>query len=338
MPTYTEVTVAVAQAAPVVFDLDASTDKAIHYIEQAAAAGAALVTFGETWLSGYPLFVWNNRRDAQWDAAAADYTATAIEIPGPTTDRLCAAARKAGIDVAIGVLERDHTTRGTVYCTLLFISRDGQIMGRHRKLKPTGPERLIWGDGDGVGLNVYDRPYARISGLNCWENKMVLPGYALMAQGTQIHVGTWPGFPEDSSRHVRLSRVFAMQGACYVIAAGGVIDPKTIPDTYRHLYFTELGGNSAILDPHGEVIAEAEPGERLLTTTVSMREIAISKTVFDVAGHYSRPDVLQLSVNRRALPRAHFEPVNGAAETQPTDYTNGQPTPDTLPAEGHAEE
>ena len=306
MAQYVDVQVSAAQVAPVVFDLDASTEKAVQTIHEAAQAGSRLVAFGETWLSGYPLFVWNSRRDSKWDEAAAEYTATAVEIPGPTTDILCEAARQAGIDVVIGVLERDAATKGTVYCTLLFISQEGEILGRHRKLKPTGPERLIWGEGDGWGLNVYERPYARISGLNCWEHKMVLPGYALMADGTQIHVGAWPGFPEEGSRHIRLSRVFAMQGACYVVAVGNVIDPQTIPDAYRHLYYMPLGGNSAIVDPHGEVVAEAGAGEHLLTATVSMKEIAVSKTVFDVAGHYSRPDVLRLSVDKRRQDRVRI--------------------------------
>ncbi len=306
MNPYPSVTVAVAQAAPVIFDLEASVEVAVNHIEAAAKAGADLVAFGESWLSGYPLFVWGSRTDPAWDAAAAAYTATAITIPGPVTDHLCEVAQRAQIDVAIGVLEREPRTAGTVYCTLLFISREGHILGRHRKLKPTGPERLVWGDGDGTGLTVYEQPYARISGLNCWEHKMVLPGYALMAQGTQIHVGSWPGFPEDSSRHVRLSRVFAMQGACFVMVAGGVIDPATVTAEYRHLYGMKLGGNSAIVDPHGEVVAEADPGETLLVAELPMREVAISKTVFDVAGHYARPDVLRLVVDTQQPSPAQF--------------------------------
>jgi nitrilase len=293
-----DVQVTVAQVAPVVFDLNASVEKAVQTIEEAARAGSHLVAFGETWLSGYPLFAWNNRRDPHWDEAAAAYTATAVEIPGPITDQLCEAARRAGIDVAIGVLERNRETKGTVYCTLLFISQEGHILGRHRKLKPTGSERLIWGEGDGWGLKVYARPYGRISGLNCWEHKMMLPGYTLMAAGTQIHVGTWPGFPEEVSRHIRLSRTFAMQGACYVMATGQVIDPANIPEEFRHLYYMPLDGHSAVIDPHGEVVADGGKGEKLLTANISMKEIAISKTVFDIAGHYSRPDVFQLTVSQ----------------------------------------
>lgn len=311
MTNYPEFTLAAVQAAPIFFDREASTEKACQLIEEAAQQGATLAAFGETWLPGYPFFAWSSPT-ALWWKAAAEYLANAVEIPSPTTDRLCAAARGAGIDVVIGVVERDRRTRGTVYCTLLFISREGKILGRHRKLKPTHAERTIWGEGNGLSLTVYERSYGRLSGLNCWEHNMVLPGYALMAQGTQIHVAAWPGrepskAPEAPdpiwARQLLLSRAFASQAGCYVVLAGGVRMPDDTPERYRDLATFYFTGDSCIIDPRGEVIAGPVRGETILTARGSLEAVFAAKAACDVAGHYSRPDVLQLLLHGRPLER-----------------------------------
>jgi predicted amidohydrolase len=192
MMDYPEFTLAAIQAAPIYFDREASTEKACRLIAEAAEKGADFAAFGETWLPGYPFFHRLPLFSSRWNQAVAAYLASGVEIPSPTTDRLCEAARRAGIDVAIGVVELDARTQGTVYWTVLFIGREGRILGRHRKLKPTLAERIFWGEGDGVGLTVYQREYGRISGLSCGEHTMLLPAYSLMAQGTQIHVAGWP--------------------------------------------------------------------------------------------------------------------------------------------------
>jgi predicted amidohydrolase len=203
----------------------------------------------------------------------------------------------------IGVVERDKQTHGTVYCTLLFISRDGKILGRHRKLKPTGTERSIWGDGDGVGLRVYELPYGAISGLNCWEHMMLLPAYALMAQGTQIHIAAWPGL-HGVSKGLLLSQAFAVQAGCYVIAVGSLRLREHIPERYRDLYKSDNTGDSCIIDPQGEVIAGPVAGEEaILTADGSLEKVLEAKATRDIGGHYSRPDVLQLVVHKRSLNR-----------------------------------
>jgi predicted amidohydrolase len=237
---------------------------------------------------------------------------------------LCEAAREANIDVVIGVVERDTHTQGTAYCTLLFISNDGLILGRHRKLKPTHEERTVWGEGDGASLTVYERPYGRISGLNCWEHNMVLPGYVLMSRGTQIHIAAWPGSERPAppspaavwTRQLLLSRAFASQAAAYVILAGGLLSAENIPDAYQELASTYTG-DSCIIDPRGEVIAGPAEGETILIADGSTEEIFAAKSACDVAGHYSRPDIFQLQVNQTPYHRVveTSGPEYGASES-----------------------
>src|SRR6056297_2656429 len=186
--------VAAIQAASVLLDRDSSAEKAYRLIAEAAATGARLAAFSENWLHGYGGYGWVPLDGPDWGEFAARFNEEAVEIPSPATDRLCAAAKEHDIDVVIGVVERDAATRGTLYCTALVIGREGEILGRHRKLKPTGAERVEWGENaSGDSLRVFDRGYARISALNCWEHFMLLPSFALMAQGTQVHVALWPG-------------------------------------------------------------------------------------------------------------------------------------------------
>jgi len=291
MTKYTQFKLAAIQAEPIYFDRDASTEKACRLIQEAGKQGVTLAAFGESWLPGYPFFVWGSATASM----TAEYLANAVEIPSAATDRLCEAARQARIDVVIGVAERDTQTRGTVYCTLLFIGSDGTIKGRHRKLKPTHRERTAWGEGDGSSLSVYDRPYARISGLNCWEHNMVLPGYTLMALGTQVHVAAWPGM--STSRHMFLSRAFASQAGAYVIDVGGVLSPEHVSEEYKELA-DSYPGESCIIDPRGEVLSGPAEGEEIIVADCSTEHIYSAKAICDAAGHYSRPDIFRLSVNR----------------------------------------
>jgi len=309
MTDYTQFTLVAVQSAPVYFDREASTDKACRLILDAGEKGADLVAFSETWLPGYPFYIWENVSGSVRDKLATQYLANAVKIPGDTTDRLCETARQAGTDVVIGVAELDSNTRGTVYCTLLFISNEGKILGRHRKLKPTQGERTVWGEGDGSSLVVYERPYGKISGLNCWEHNMMLPGYALVAQGTQIHVAAWPGIA--SSRHKMLSQAFASQAGAYVLDVGAILTKDTVPAIAKDSISFDYQGVSYIFEPNGEIASGPAEGETMLVVKGSTEDIYAAKSQCDIAGHYSRPDIFQLHVNRKSYPRmiALDEPV-----------------------------
>lgn len=314
---------AAIQAAPVLFDKDASTEKACALIAEAGAMGADIGVFGETWLPGYPFWVEGQITDLTWQASAV-YIENAILLGGKETDALCAAAKAAGMDVVIGVAEKDTDTEGSVYCTAVTIGRNGDILNRHRKLKPTHAERIIWSDGDGAGLRTIDRSYGKISALNCWEHQMMLPGYALAAQGAQIHAALWPGWektPETGeycwARQHLLSRAFASQACAYVICAAGMRREKDIPDRWRPLGVWEHTGQSAIIDPRGEIIAEADDEETILIAEGSMDIVRAAKAACDIAGHYSRPDVFRFDVNRSARQSVNFSDSQATEDMEP---------------------
>lgn len=295
-----QVKLAAIQAAPVFFDRKASTEKACALIAEAGRGGADLAAFGETWLPGYPFFIEAPLSDLWWEAAAL-YVEQAVRLDGPEIADLCRAARQAGTDVVIGIAELDPATEGSVYASLVFISREGDLLGRHRKLKPTHHERSVWADGDAEGLVVHARPFGRLSGLNCWEHNIVLPGFTLISQGTQFHVAAWPGrepetAPNDPvwSRQVLLSRAFASQSGAYVIAPAGLRLHTHVPDRFKPLSTIEHTGQSVIIDPRGEIIAGPADGETILYATASLDEIRKAKSACDPAGHYSRPDLFEL--------------------------------------------
>ncbi|MBI2765145.1 MAG: carbon-nitrogen hydrolase family protein [Chloroflexi bacterium] len=302
--TFEDFTLAAVQAAPVYLDRDASIEKAVRLIAEAGARGADLAVFGETWVAGYASFAaWADH--PKLGGALARFVLNGVEVPSPATDALCAAAKRARIDVAIGIAERDSTTHGSIYATLLFIGRDGAIFGKHRKLKPTFYERSVWGEGDGSSLRVYERPYGRLGGLNCWEHQMVLPGYALIAQGLQVHAAVWPG--GTFTRQDVLTRAFAMQAAAYAVMSGGLLRESDIPDDLREIVKPQ-NGHSGIIGPDGDYIAGPLLDEEgILTAKANLGRVMLQKMIADHAGHYTRPDVFDFRVNRHPKVVARFD-------------------------------
>ena len=312
---FKDFTMAAVQAAPVYLDRDASIEKACSLIEKAGSLGADLAVFGETWVSGYASFAgWPNH--SAFGELLRRFVLNGVEVPSPATDALCRAARRAGCDVAIGVAERDSTTGGSIYATLLFIGREGVLLGKHRKLKPTMYERTVWGEGDGSSLRLYDRAYGRLGGLNCWEHQMVLPGYALISQGLQVHAGVWPG--GRFTRQEVLSRAFAMQAGAYVVMAGGLLREQDMPGDISELKMTIDGhdrhlvmpcdGASGIIGPDGDYLAgPVYDQETILAAKGNTGTVMFQKMIADHAGHYTRPDVFEFRVNRTPKRVASFD-------------------------------
>jgi nitrilase len=303
-------TVAAVQASPVFLDTNSSANKACGLIAEAANAGAKIVVFPEAFIPGYPDWVWvippgvKGALLAEMNAALIQNSVT---IPDDTTRQLCKAAKSAKVHVAIGVHERNAEASGSsVYNTLLFIDDKGEIIGKHRKLMPTAAERLVWAQGDGSTLNVYDTPFGKLGGLLCWENFMPLARTALYAQGEQIHVApTW----DSSEGWLVTMRHIAKEGGMFVINCCQAIRMDEIPDKYEFKSLYPEGkewinrGNSCIVNPKGEFIAGpiAEKQE-ILYAEIDLNEIADVKWRFDATGHYARPDVFKFTVNRAPNP------------------------------------
>jgi nitrilase len=310
MNTRQKVTVAVIQAAPVLFDRDATLEKTGHLVTQAAALGARLVVLPEAFVPAYPrgltfgTVVGSRSHEGRltWQA----YWENAIEVPGPSTALLGEYCRQAGVYMAVGVVERQSESfGGTLYCTLLYFGPDGRLLGTHRKLKPTAAERLIWGEGDGSTLTVIDTAFGRIGGLICWENYMPLARMAMYAKGVDLYLAptadardTW----QATLRHI------ACEGRCYVLGCNQFVRKDMYPaDLIGRADLLEqpeimCRGGSVIVSPMGEVLAGPLYGrEDILTADLDLAEITRSRYDFDVVGHYARPDVFQLTVNERPM-------------------------------------
>lgn len=323
---------AAVQAAPVFHDLDATIEKACGLIREAAAAGASLVVFPEAFVPGYPLWAWfiPAGQTHPLRALYAEYHANSVTVPGAAVTRLAEAAAAAGTAVAMGVSERNvEASDGSLFNTLLVFDAAGSLVGRHRKLVPTAGERLVWAPGDGSDLAVWPLGFARVGGLICWENYMPLARFALAAWGEQIHVApTWDrGEPWISSmRHI------AKENRCFVVSCCQAFHRDHIPDRleFKHRHLGDVGewinpGHSLIANPDGRIVAgPAEAGEVILYADVAPGELVGPRWQLDIAGHYGRPDVFELRVNRRPRPHVHDGPGPHAAAS---DSIVEPPTP-----------
>lgn len=300
------VRVAVVQAAPVIMNLEATIDKIVSLTFEAAKKGAKVILFPEAFVPAYPrgltfgTFVGSRSAAGRQDWAR--YWDNSVAIQSRTVRILQETAQEAGVYLAIGVIEKENDfASGTLYCTTLYFGPDGKLLGKHRKLKPTASERIIWGEGDGSTLTAVETPYGKMGGLICWENYMPLARTAMYLKGVTIYLA-----PTADSRELWQSTIrhIALEGRCFVLSCNQFITKDMYPTDLA--CYNELSslpdimcrGGSAIISPLGEYIAgPVFDKEDILIADLDLSLIIQSRFDFDVTGHYARPDIFQLIIN-----------------------------------------
>ncbi len=302
-------TAAAVQAAPAFLDLDAGIDKAITLIEQAAAKGAELIAFPETWLPGYPMFIWLD--SPAWGMQFIQrYHDNSLVYGTPQAERIARAAKDNRIMVVMGHSEKSG---GSLYMGQWIIDAEGHTVARRRKLKPTHVERTLFGEGDGSDLSVHDTALGRVGALCCWEHLQPLSKYAMYAQNEQVHIAAWPAFslyrggayalgPEVNNA---ASRIYAVEGQCFVLAPCATVSTEMLDmlcgdDAMKRQLLLEGGGFTCIFAPDGQLISNVLPEteEGLVYGELDLGLISLAKAAADPAGHYARPDVTRLLLDK----------------------------------------
>ncbi len=322
---FPRVRAAVVQAAPVLMDREATVERVGRLIGEAAGRGARLVLFPEAFIPAYP---WGVRfgtriggRTVEGRTAWARYWANSVDVPGPVTEAIGRAARRAQAHVAIGVIERDQTySRGTLYCTLLYFGPDGSLLAKHRKLMPTAAERYMWGSGDGSTLPVLTTPFGRLGGLICWENYMPLARMSMYAKGVEVYVA--PTADSRDSWQATIRHI-ACEGRCFVLSACQFVTKDMYPADFETRDELDEApdvlsrGGGAIVGPLGDYLAGPLFGEQgILVADLDLAQVVQGKFDLDVAGHYARPDVFRLVVNE--LPTPPVQTAEWGPETETT--------------------
>ena len=301
-------TIGLAQIAPVWLNRLQTLEKTLARVHEAAEANCHLVAFGEALLPGYPF--WIERTDgAKFNSPVqkeihALYLDQAVQVEAGHLDSLCEAARECQIAVVLGIIERPADRGGhSVYASLVYIDSNGVIQSVHRKLMPTYEERLTWSPGDGHGLRVHKLGAFTVGGLNCWENWMPLVRASLYGQGEDLHIAIWPGGMHNTHN---ITRFIAFESRSYVASVSGLMRKSDFPADTPHLSAILENSNEMLADggsclagPNGKWVVEPFVGEeKLIVATLDHKRVREERQNFDPAGHYSRPDVTRLTVNR----------------------------------------
>lgn len=315
-----ETKIAVSQKPPVLLDLEATYERAVDIIAEAAAEGAKLVVFPEAYLPGYPTWIWRLRPGGDMALGNGLHTAlrrNAVDIDGGGLDRLCETAAAHDMVVVVGLHEIDSAFSGsTLFNTVVVIGADGTILNRHRKLMPTNPERMVWGCGDASGLRVVDTPVGRIGCLICWESYMPLARFALYAQNIDIYVApTW----DSGEIWLATMNHVAREGGCWVLSTATALTGSDVPGSFpaRDRLFGGdewiNPGGAVVIKPSGGVAAgplHREPG--ILYAMIDAQAARSARKPLDVAGHYGRPDLFRLEIFRGARPPVRFVDAGAA--------------------------
>jgi nitrilase len=307
--------VAVVQHPPVALHRQKTIARGVELLEEAAAGGARLVSFPETWLPGYPEWIWGLRPGNDFELSSeihARLIENAVDLKSDHLKPIQAAARRLKVTVSMGMHERDgEFSRGTLFNTVVLIGPDGSVLNRHRKLMPTNPERMVWGTGDAIGLRVSETPSGRVGGLICWENYMPLARFSIFAQGVEIYVApTW----DEGDMWLSTMRHIAAEGRCWVLGNGSSMRGKDFPRDFpnRDTLYPDLEawlnpGDSVIVNPYGKIVAgPLHEKHGILFADCDPARASAAKRTLDVAGHYGRPDIFRLEVNREARAPVDF--------------------------------
>jgi len=307
--------VAVVQHPPVALNRQKTLARGVELLDEAAAGGAKLVSFPETWVPGYPEWVWRLRPGDDYGLSGDIHKRlleNSVDLKAGQLKPIQAAARRLKLTVSIGIHERDgEFSRGTLYNSVVLVGPDGEILNRHRKLMPTNPERMVWGAGDATGLRVTDTPSGRVGSLICWESYMPLARFAIFAQGCEIYIApTW----DEGGTWLSTMRHIALEGRCWVLGNGSSMRGKDIPTDFpdRKRLFPDLEawfnpGDSVIVDPGGTVVAgPLHEKHGILYADCDPARAAAAKRTLDVAGHYGRPDIFRLEMNREVRAPVDF--------------------------------